>query len=173
MPNQISRAAALVAFAVLAAGCEQGESGAPLTGPAGEMEISSALGYQPGWSSPNHDDLLELLEQEKTRISDAQESTKDLADSLNVVWEDFLKKEHEQYESPFLMCEPLTYTADTKIIGPEGGAMGIGPHKLTIPEGALTQYTVITGELPVSTKTSVKLSPHGLEFLEDAIVEIN
>ena len=174
MSRKILRFIPLAALLVLGvAACDQIDGGERLTGPASSGAPSADLGYQPGWSSPDQPSLLPLLEREKERIKNEQERTKPLVDSLKVVWEDFLKEGHSQYDSPFLMCQPLSYTADTKIIGPEGGAMGIGQHKRTIPAGALSQYTVITGEQLVSTKVGVKLSPHGLEFLEDAVLEIN
>lgn len=173
--RSLSAAAALVALLALGiSGCDdpQGVASGP-TGPQPSGRPAADLGFQPGWSSSEQSALLDLLESEKTRIANEQERTKPQVDSLKPIWEEFLEEGHDRYDSPFLMCQPLSYTAETKIIGPEGGAMGIGPHKLTIPAGALTQYTVITGEAPVSTQVGVKLSPHGLQFLEPAVLEIN
>lgn len=177
MLNEIRSARAIALAAILALGiaaCDQaGRDGSPLTGPQPAARFAADLGHQPGWSSPVYEDLLPLLEEEKTRLSNEQELTKPLLDSLKVIWDEFRAEDHDKYDSPFLMCQPLSYSAETKIIGPEGGAMGIGPHKLQIPEGALSEYTVITGEVPVSTQVGVKLSPHGLEFLTNAVLEIN
>lgn len=177
MLNQIRSLRVLALAAILALGaaaCEQaGEGGAPLTGPEPGGQISAALGYMPGWSNPKRDALRSLLEQEEERLSDEQERSKAQIDSVKAIWDEFRRHDYDKDDSPFLMCQPLSYSADTRIIGPEGGAIGIGPHRLEIPAGALAQYTVITGELPVSTQVGVKLSPHGLEFLKDVVLEID
>jgi hypothetical protein len=158
---------AVLLAAMTATACDRGASG-----PDGVFEPSPAatvtagpVGFLPGWSSLNQEDLKPLLESEKARIAAEQERSKPLYDSLKAVWEQSLKQ-GKKTGSPLLMCDPLQYTADTKIIGPEGGDMSIGPHKLSIPRGALKQYTVVTGELPVSLNVEVKLSPHGLRFLK-------
>lgn len=67
--------------------------------------------------------------------------------------------------SPLLVCNPLEFASEVKIIGPEGGTLQVGPHRLVIPPGALEQKTVISGEIPLlSVVPSVKLAPHGLRF---------
>ncbi len=111
------------------------------------------------------DALKGALEAEKARLKLEAERSKPVYDSLKVVWDAYL---HDRgagtSESRLLTCDPLAYDADTKIIGPEGGDISIGPHKLSIPKGALKEYVLITGEMPVSLLVSVKLSPHGLRF---------
>lgn len=127
----------------------------------------TSLGYVDGWSSTTKDSrqLLKKLEEEKQRIKVTQEASKPLYDALKRDWDTFLKASFAKDGSAFLMCEPMQYAADTKIIGPEGGEIAAGPHKLSIPRGALTQHTVITVEVPVDTKVGVKMSPHGLQFV--------
>ena len=78
-----------------------------------------------------------------------------------------------QGQSQFLMCDPLQYTGDVKIVGPEGAEMSIGPHKLRIPPGALTERVVITGVMPVSLLVSVELSPHGLQFAPGVTLDLS
>lgn len=66
--------------------------------------------------------------------------------------------------SGLLACDPLPYASAAATIGPEGGTIVIGPHKLTVPAGALAAPVLISGEAPVGTVNSVKLLPEGLEF---------
>ena len=63
-----------------------------------------------------------------------------------------------------LPSSTLTYAADSATIGPEGGTLVIGPHRLTVPAGALAAPVVIRGEAPVGTVNSVELQPEGLHF---------
>jgi hypothetical protein len=108
----------------------------------------------------------QFLELEKKRIKRAQEQSKPAYDSLKKEW-GRLKRAFPKHNPELLYCDPLQYAADTRIIGPEGGDMSIGPHKLSIPKGALTKPTVITGEMPVSLTVGVQLSQHGLVFQKD------
>lgn len=156
-----------VLLTLLLVACDPGADPASNAGlePVG---IQAAVGYLDGWSAGREDPLKPLLEQEKKRIAQAQEDSKQTYDSLKKEWEAYLGTLGGDTSAPgtLLFCDPLQYTGDTKIIGPEGGDMSVGPHKLSIPKGALKQYTVITAEMPVATDVSVKLSPHGLQFLE-------
>jgi hypothetical protein len=63
-----------------------------------------------------------------------------------------------------LRCDPLPYASASKTIGPAGGELIVGPHRLTIPSGALDTPTVIHGEAPASTAVYVNLTPNGLRF---------
>lgn len=121
-------------------------------------------------------ELERQLDREKDRIKDEREQNKSLRDQLKLAWEQFRrnnKKLKRDGDSPFPMCEPLAYDAEAKIIGPQGGDIHIGPHKLRIPRGALSVPTVITGEMPVDTIVSVKLSPHGLNFNRRVTLELS
>jgi hypothetical protein len=73
----------------------------------------------------------------------------------------------------FLRCDPLQNASDTRVIGPAGGQLNIGPHTLTIPAGALAAPTVISGQMPTSAVASVQLSPHGLNFAVPATLELD
>lgn len=114
-----------------------------------------------------------ILESEKRRIHLESERSKTTYDSLKVEWDRFLKTKPSPTNSAFLMCDPLQYTGDTKIIGPEGGDMSVGPHKLSIPRGALASATVVTGEMPVTSDVQVRLSPHGLQFKSGVRLELS
>ena len=63
-----------------------------------------------------------------------------------------------------LACDPLPYASAGATIGPEGGTLQIGPHKLTVPAGALSAPVLISGEAPVGRVNSVQLEPEGLQF---------
>ena len=67
-----------------------------------------------------------------------------------------------------LKCTPLPYASNSKLIGPPGGSLQIGPHTLTIPAGALSQWTQVTGEAPSDKVNSVRLYPEGLQFAKSA-----
>ena len=121
-------------------------------------------------------ELERQLDAEKDRIKEERERNKSLRDQLKLAWERFRhsnKKLKRDGDSPFPMCDPLAYDAETKIIGPQGGDIHIGPHKLRIPRGALSVPTVVTGEMPVDTLVSVRLSPHGLQFERPVTLELS
>lgn len=75
--------------------------------------------------------------------------------------------------SGLLFCGPLPYASDVRTIGPEGGELRIGPHRLAIPPGAVQSPTVITGEAPVSSAVRVTLSPDGLQFDRPATLTLS
>lgn len=66
--------------------------------------------------------------------------------------------------SPLLSCAPQPYAADTEMVGPTGGTLQIGPHRLVIPAGALSQTVRIIGDAPSDTVVSVRFQPEGLQF---------
>ncbi len=66
--------------------------------------------------------------------------------------------------SGLLACAPLPYASSSATIGAAGGTLVIGPHKLTVPAGALAGPVLISGEAPVGTVNSVQLQPEGLQF---------
>ena len=66
--------------------------------------------------------------------------------------------------SGLLACTPLPYAVTQQTVGPDGGTLLVGPHKLTIPAGALSTPVQIRAEAPVGTVNSVQLSPEGLTF---------
>ncbi|HEU4565031.1 MAG TPA: hypothetical protein VFS05_10300 [Gemmatimonadaceae bacterium] len=97
---------------------------------------------------------------EKQRVKQEREATKAYYQALKKAW-----KKGKKLRNPEVMsCEPQEYDADVKVIGPEGGELKMGPHKLVIPPGALSEEVVITAEAPVSEAVEVRFSPHGLTF---------
>jgi hypothetical protein len=54
------------------------------------------------------------------------------------------------------------------VIGPNGGDLVVGPNRLIIPPGALTQTVQISGTAPEGTVPSIILEPHGLQFKKPA-----
>lgn len=63
-----------------------------------------------------------------------------------------------------LRCTPLPAASASKLIGPAGGSLQVGPHVLRIPAGALSQTVLIRAEAPSDVVNSVRLYPEGLRF---------
>lgn len=71
-----------------------------------------------------------------------------------------------------LRCIPLPPAYAQKKIGPAGGELRIGLHRLTIPAGALTKTINIAGEVPTDTVASIRFSPEGLTFTPGSQVRL-
>ena len=67
-----------------------------------------------------------------------------------------------------LACEAQPYAVAEKTVGPDGGSLRIGRHRLEIPRGALASQVRITGEQVSGSVNSVRLSPEGLRFAKPA-----
>ena len=67
-----------------------------------------------------------------------------------------------------LLCSSQPYALDTEVIGPEGGVLNVGTHKLVIPGGAVSDRVKITGEQIPGSTNSVRFSPEGLQFKKPA-----
>lgn len=63
-----------------------------------------------------------------------------------------------------LQCSPLPYDSVTQAIGPEGGVVRVGPHKLSVPPDALVDVVTITAVAPSETVNRVAFQPEGLVF---------
>jgi hypothetical protein len=138
--------------------------GGPGAGPAGRPG--------PGGSDwPSF--LSERLKGEQDRIAARRLSGKRETDSLTIEWRAFLKTRRDRRASTLLMCEPKPYEAETAIIGPEGGEIAFGPHKIKIPKGALSEPTVVTAEALSSLLVSAEFSPHGLVFDKKVELELS
>jgi hypothetical protein len=72
-----------------------------------------------------------------------------------------------------LRCTPLPYASASKLIGPAGGELRVGPHVLRIPAGALSQPVLITAEAPSESVNSVRFSPEGLHFARPAALTMS
>jgi hypothetical protein len=153
----------------LAVGCSVDDSATGVSDPVAGQSAQLSAGKD------QDQDLKHFLDAERHRIHELEKDNREVRDSLRRVWNAFKRanKHLRRNNSPFPICEPEDYAADSKIIGPEGGTLNIGHHRLVIPKGALTEPTVITGEAPVSLLIEVQLSPHGLQFEKPAELELD
>jgi hypothetical protein len=65
-----------------------------------------------------------------------------------------------------LGCTPLPAATTEQTVGPAGGTIVVGPHRLVVPAGALDAPVLITAEAPSDSVNSLRLLPHGLTFAE-------
>jgi hypothetical protein len=72
-----------------------------------------------------------------------------------------------------LLCQPERYAATVKVVGPQGGVVRVGSHRLEVPPNALRAPTVITAERPTGNAATVRFSPHGLEFERSATLTMD
>lgn len=61
-------------------------------------------------------------------------------------------------------CTPQPTATASALIGPAGGSIKAGKHKLTFPQGALSRTTLITMVAPRDTVNQVVFGPEGLTF---------
>jgi hypothetical protein len=66
--------------------------------------------------------------------------------------------------SGLLACPVQPEWTDQEAIGPQGGVLRIGPHRLYIPAGALDSTVVITATAASDSAVSVVFEPEGLAF---------
>ena len=72
-----------------------------------------------------------------------------------------------------LSCNPLTADSATQTIGPSGGTISVGPHRLDVPPGALVSPVAITAIMPSDTISRVRMFPEGLQFARPATLEMS
>ena len=72
-----------------------------------------------------------------------------------------------------LKCSPLPYDSETKTIGTAGGTITVGPHRLVIPSGALSQSVTITAVAPSGKVNVVQFEPEGLQFAKPATLTMS
>ncbi len=66
-------------------------------------------------------------------------------------------------------CTPRDPQYGTATVGPSGGELDIGPHRLVVPPGALQQTVEISGTVVEDAATpTIDLEPHGLQFKKPA-----
>ena len=132
----------------------------PVPGPA-PVSLATAAA-----TSASDDSLRAARDREKVRIGAEKLRSASVYDSLHGVWAALHgnKGRPQRNASTILECEPQPYDADVQIVGPDGGLFHVGPHFFWIPKGALTEKTVITVEMPVSTHAELDFAPHGLHF---------
>lgn len=76
-------------------------------------------------------------------------------------------------ESLLLECRPMSSVSVSRVIGPLGGVINVGPHSLIIPPGALSRNVTITAYAPSSSNNRVKFGPHGLQFAKSAYLTMS
>lgn len=72
-----------------------------------------------------------------------------------------------------LRCTPLAADSVSAPVGPAGATIAVGPHLLTIPEGALTSSVTITAVAPSDTVRRVEFAPDGLQFAQAAELRLS
>jgi hypothetical protein len=150
----------LSVIVLLGAGCTDAPTGVPMeTATPGD---STAV-PPPGTSITEFPPIPEWEAAEEARIAQERDSSVAVLDSLREEW-NRLGGVITGANPLLLYCAPMQYEADVKVIGPSGGSITVGQHKIVIPKGALSEAVVITAEAPVSLVVSVRLSPHGLRF---------
>jgi hypothetical protein len=75
---------------------------------------------------------------------------------------DLLKNLH------LLSCSPQQYASVSRVVGPAGGTIVVGSHRLVIPAGALSRNYTIRAEQVTHRVNSVRFSPEGLRFARPA-----
>ena len=72
-----------------------------------------------------------------------------------------------------LRCAPQPAASASATIGPDGGVLQIGPHRLTVAAGALPDTVTITAVAPSTSVIRVELEPHGLTFNGDVSLTLS
>ncbi|HUF30098.1 MAG TPA: hypothetical protein VMM77_05475 [Gemmatimonadaceae bacterium] len=147
----------------------------PLTAPeeiAAPSALISASKKQVVYASDSDPRLLRWFDLELRRVAAAEISSKPEYQQLKRDWKRMNRK-HGHRVSRLIYCEPLQYAAAVQIVGPNGGEVEFGPHKLSIPPRALNGYTVVTAEAPVSEAVEATFSPHGLAFERQALLSLS
>ncbi len=84
-------------------------------------------------------------------------------DAWKKQWAEY-KKDNKDAKVELLRCAPLEYAGAAEIIGPNGGEIHVGPHKLVVPKGALSEEHLVVAEAPMGSLVQVLFEPHGLQF---------
>ncbi len=67
-----------------------------------------------------------------------------------------------------LSCSTQPYAVTTQTVGPDGGVIAVGTHRLSIPRGALEKRVTIKAEQVPGRVNSVRFYPEGLRFNKTA-----
>lgn len=76
-------------------------------------------------------------------------------------------------ELHLLGCSTQPYELVTSIVGPGGGTIAVGAHRLVIPPGALDAEHAIRAEQVAHQVNSVRFTPDGLEFAKPATLTLS
>jgi hypothetical protein len=138
---------------------------------------SSDLSRAPeGWSSLIREEVKAIHRLERERIKREKELRRAEERALRAEFDAFKRSgllPKSRIGVDLLICQPQAYDAETAIIGPSGGEIRAGDHKLIIPEGALQDWTVITMEVPPSLLVEVKFTPHGVHFDRQPLLKLS
>jgi hypothetical protein len=167
--------AAVASLVVLLASCSSADS------PAGPADPIPSLASSPEQQArkAEHERLMEqrkaLREEFKAQREATREQFKAARDEWRALNKDLkARKKAGTFSAPELLsCEPREYTGDAEVIGPDGGSIVLGSHRLTIPKGALDHEVLISGKAPISTLVEVELEPHGLTFARPAELSLD
>lgn len=118
-------------------------------------------------------ELNNLLQLEKDRISDRKAASGPAFDSLKAEWHAFQEGQSTLAPSPLMRCDARKFEGEAKIIGPAGGEVKAGPHKLKIPAGALPWNSVISIEAPPALEIAIELSPKAVGFAVPLTLEVD
>ena len=72
-----------------------------------------------------------------------------------------------------LSCSTQPLVRTTQVVGPEGGVILVGTHRLVIPAGALEESVTITAEQVPGRVNSVRFLPEGLKFERPAALSLS
>jgi hypothetical protein len=72
-----------------------------------------------------------------------------------------------------LSCSTQPYAVATQTVGPQGGVIVVGTHRLVIPADALSQSVTIRAEQVPGRVNSVRFSPEGLRFEKPAALTLS
>lgn len=72
-----------------------------------------------------------------------------------------------------LSCTPLPADSASETIGPAGGVLYVGPHRLFVPAGALAAPVTITAVVPSDTVNQIRFQPEGLTFEQPAYLTLS
>lgn len=72
-----------------------------------------------------------------------------------------------------LSCSTQPYAVTTRVVGPTGGTIEVGTHRLLIPAGALDRPVTIKAEQVPGSVNSVRFSPEGLQFARPATLQMS
>jgi len=67
-----------------------------------------------------------------------------------------------------LACNVPSPLSGTALVGPSGGELDIGPHRLIVPPGALITPTEISGTIDSGSTVVIHFEPSGLQFKKPA-----
>ena len=167
----ISLAVVMGAVGAMVTGCGDSPTGVP-DEPAGSVSFGEV-------DKATEGRLRAQLESAKDRIRVEKENRRADFKAAKAEWEVFHKqwdryrKTHKDAKVDLLRCEPQEYDGEAKIIGPAGGELHAGDHKLVIPRGALLVPTIITAEAPTTSLIEVDFEPHGLVFEKRPVLTLS